>query len=70
MFDKVFQKFADSNISVQSGEIVEAVNEIKDLIHAQWVDSPSKDLDGREECYRQIKGIDTVMTKLISRWSK
>ena len=71
MFDKQFDAFRASGRQITAEELCEAVDEVKDLVYKQWYTSLSKDSDGREECYRQLKGIDTVMGKLISgNWSK
>ena len=64
------EKFRDSNRQISSRELVEAVENVKKLIHNQFEVSPSKDSEGREECYRQLKGIEAVMINLISdNWS-
>ena len=63
-------KFAESNRQINSAELVEAVGKAKTRILNQFETSPSKDSEGREECYRQLKGIDMVMINLISdNWS-
>ena len=64
------EKFRDSNRQISSMELVEAVENVKKLIHNQFETSPSKDSEGREECYRQLKGVEMVMINLISdNWS-
>lgn len=71
MFDKQFDAFKSSGRHITAQELCEAVEEVKDLVYKQWYTSLSKDSEGREECFRQLKGIDTVMGKLISgNWSK
>jgi hypothetical protein len=59
------EKFRDSNRQISSTELVEAVENVKRLIHNQFETSPSKDSEGREECYRQIKGIEMGFLQLI-----
>ena len=64
------EKCRDSNRQISSMELVEAVENVKKLIHNQFETSPSKDSEGREECYRQLKGVEMVMINLISdNWS-
>ncbi len=63
-------KFKESGRVIQAKELVEAVENVKKLIRNQYENSPSKDSEGREEAYRQLKGIDMVMLNLISdNWS-
>lgn len=65
----LFDKFKESNRVISAREIVEAVEETKLMLHKTWETSLSNNSDGREELYRQVKGIDTVMMKLISdKW--
>ena len=67
----MFDKFLESNRQITAKELVEAVEAVKTQIRSQFETSPSKDSEGREECYRQLKGIDMVMINLISdNWSK
>lgn len=62
--------FKNSGKHITSRELVEAVENVRTLIHSQFENSPSKDSEGREECYRQLKGIELVMINLISEnWS-
>ena len=70
MIESQLKKFKESGKNITAEEIVTAVDEVKDLIYKQWYTSLSKDSEGREECFRQMRGIDTVMGKLISdNWS-
>ena len=67
----MFEDFKKSNRTISAEELVEAVESVKTQIRSQFETSPSKDSEGREECYRQLKGIDMVMINLISdNWSK
>ena len=66
----MFDKFLESNRQITAKELVEAVENVKTLIRSQYENSPSTDSEGREEAYRQLKGIDMVMLNLISdNWS-
>ena len=66
----MFDKFLESRRQISAEELVEAVENVKTQIRNQYENSPSKDSEGREEAYRQLKGIDMVMLNLISdNWS-
>ena len=68
---RLFDKFLESRRQISAEELVEAVENVKTQIRNQYENSPSKDSEGREEAYRQLKGIDMVMINLISdNWSK
>ena len=70
MIESQLKKFKESGRMISAEELVEAVDEVKNLVYKQWETSLSKDSEGREECFRQLRGIDTVMGKLISEhWS-
>ena len=68
MFD--LDKFKESGYQVTSGQLVEAYREIKDRLHTAWESSPSAEGEGREEIYRQLRGLDSVMNQLISEIRK
>jgi len=53
------------DVTIPSGKLYEAIEKTRDTIHTMWEDSPSKDSEGREDCYRQLKGLDMVMLRLI-----
>ena len=70
MIESQLKKFRESGRNISAQELCEAVYEVKELVYKQWYNSLSKDSEGREECFRQLKGIDAVMGKLISdNWS-
>jgi len=63
------EKFKSSGRTLSSSEVVETYLEVKDRLTLAWQNSLSADGDGREELYRQIKGLEAVMNQLISEWS-
>ena len=70
MIESQLKKFSESGKQISAKDLCRAVEEVKELVYKQWYTSLSKDSEGREECFRQLKGIDTVMGKLISdNWS-
>ena len=64
------EKFGQSGKQITSAELVEAMEKSIKTIHTMWETSPSKDSVGREECYRQVKGIEMVVMQLIRELEK
>ena len=69
MLSQTLDKFKNSGRTFTSQEIVEKYERLQETLTNAWRSTPSADRDGREELYRQIKGIDAIMDKLISEWS-
>jgi len=57
--------FKNSNLTVSAHELIEATEKAVNIIHTQWENSPSEDVDGREDLYREIRGIRMGMLRLI-----
>ena len=55
----------DKSRMISPAELEAAVENTKKTIHTLWETSLSKDSDGRDDLYRQIKGIDMVVLQLI-----
>lgn len=49
-------------------QIVDDAAGIRERLIKAWTTSPSEDRDGREEIYRQIKGLDSIINSLITGW--
>ena len=57
--------FKDSNLTVSAHELIKATEDAVDTIHSQWENSPSEDVDGREDLFREIRGIRMGMLRVI-----
>ena len=62
------ENFKLSRRQLGSEEIVDAYLELRKRLTDAWQVSLSEDGEGREALYRQLKGLDSVMDQLISRW--
>ena len=68
MLPETLEKFKTSGKQLSSQEVVEAYLSKRRLLLEAWLTSPSADNDGREQLYRQVKGLDAIMDQLISGW--
>jgi hypothetical protein len=55
----------DKNRMISPTELETAVENVKNTLHTMWATSLSKDSDGREDCYYQIKALDMAVLQLI-----
>ena len=62
------EKFKTSGKQFSSMEIVEAYESIRGRLINGWSNSLSKDSDGREQIYSQLKGLDAILLELITDW--
>jgi hypothetical protein len=70
MLSDQIENFKRSGITLSAADIVDTYQNITDGLINQWAFSSSADGDGREEVYRQLRGLEAIMTRLISGWSK
>ena len=63
------EKLKNSSKTITAEELINTYQSIHSQLHASWQTTLSGDHEGREEIYRQIKGLDAVFIKLVSRES-
>lgn len=68
MLSDELKKFGESNKQVTSRDIVEAAERRMQNIMEMWANSPSGDYDGREELYREYRGIQHALSELTRSW--
>ena len=70
MLSEQLQAFKESPRTFTAREIAEAYEEIRERLMNRWSTSLSADGDGREELYRQLRGLDAIIDELVAGWSK
>lgn len=70
MLPNQIEKYRNSSRTFRSSEVIEAYLKVRDRLLNAWQSSLSPDGEGREELYRQLKGIDAVMDQLFTDWSE
>ena len=70
MLSEQLQTFKQSNQTFTAQEIAETYEAIRKRLTERWSTSLSNDGDGREELYRQLRGLDAIIDELVAGWSK
>jgi hypothetical protein len=68
MLDEELKKFSESNRQLSSKQIVDACVRRMETLKGMWAASPSDDRDGREEYYREYRGIVHALNELVRVW--
>jgi len=62
------KKFSESGRQLSSRQIVDACTRRMETLKSMWAASPSDDRDGREEYYREYRGIVHALNELVREW--
>jgi hypothetical protein len=68
MLPEEVKRFRDSNRQLSSKQIVDACERRIETLKSMWASSPSNDRDGREEYYREYRGIVHALNELVRGW--
>lgn len=70
MLSEQIETFRQSSRTFTASEIVDTYEDIKLRLLNAWIASPSSDGEGREELYRQLRGLESILDQLVAGWGK
>ncbi len=56
-------------ITLTSTQVIDKYLEVRSRLINAWQTSQSNDYEGREDLFRQLKGLDAVIDQLFNNWS-
>lgn len=68
MLDESIKHYGESGRSVTARELVEKYSYIRGFLTKGILESPIEQREYREDCYLQVKALDSLMTTLINGW--